>query len=276
MNDSTSAENKEFSKTKEPLRKEESELLNEAIRFATKRHKDQRRKGTSIPYIVHPMETTAILASMKAEPYLLIAGMLHDTIEDTDTTEEEITERFGKEVCSLVTSHTEDKTKSWTERKKQAIKELKTASLPLKMLVMADKTANLRSIYADYRQIGDEVWKRFNAPRDKQAWFYSEIQDALYEMQFYPETETVYWEMVSLFKDLFVVNLVDEENGILYQICDDGSVYCLKKETPQWILFNREHTGDLNVICRRDAEFLEDCWIGQFHGNRNQNIRNLH
>lgn len=269
MNNSAETKNNKFSKN-------ESELLNEAIRFAAERHKNQTRKGTSIPYIVHLMETTSILATMKADIHLLIAGMLHDIIEDTDTTEEEIMERFGKEVRFLVASHTEDKTKSWNERKKQAIKTLQTASFPVKMLVMADITANLRSIYSGYRQIGDEVWKRFNASKKELAWFYSEIQDALYEMQFYPETEMVYWEMVSLFKDLFVMYLLDEENAILYQICDEGSIYSFKKDKPLWVFFNQTHYGNLKEICRRDAEFIEDCWVEQFHVNRDQHREGLH
>lgn len=177
--------------------------LEDAICFATKRHAGQVRKGSDIPYITHPLETMSILNSMKADTALLIAGVLHDTVEDTNTTPEEILELFGEDVASLVAAHTEDKSKSWIERKQHTINELQTAPLRVKMLIMADKISNLRSMHADYKLMGDELWKRFNAPKEMQAWYYSGVQDALYEMQNYPTTQATYREMVALFNDIF-------------------------------------------------------------------------
>ncbi len=188
---------------------EANALLNKAICFAVERHTGQLRKGTTRPYITHPLETMTILSSMNADTNLLIAGVLHDILEDTDTIREEITERFGHDVASLVLSHTEDKTRSWEERKQTAVKELKSASIRAKALVMADKVSNLRSMYADHKQVGEQLWERFNAPKDKQAWYYREIQDALYEMQEFPEMQDIYREMVALYNALFVNNSID-------------------------------------------------------------------
>lgn len=151
----------------------ENYLLEKAIHFATFKHAGQLRKGTTVPYIVHPLETMKILLSMNADTNLLIAGLLHDTVEDTDTSIEEITEIFGADVAALVGGHSEDKSKSWEERKTHAIKVLADASRRMKMLVMADKVSNLRSMAADYRAVGDKLWSRFNAPVEKQAWYYS-------------------------------------------------------------------------------------------------------
>ena len=236
-------------------------LLNKAIHFAAERHAGQLRKGTKSPYITHPMEVMSILSSMKADTNLLIAGVLHDVLEDTDTTETEILEMFGLDVHFLVTSHTEDKSKSWDERKQTAIDDLYEADPRLKLLIMADKLANLRSTYSEYIDIGYKVWDRFNAPKEKQAWYYSGIQDALYEMQFYKETEGAYWEIVSLYKDLFVEYYHDESKDILYQRCADGKTYLLNRSKPHWQL----HTGGIPkkavVKNRKDAERLEDNWI---------------
>ncbi len=149
---------------------ENNNRLSEAIIFATERHRGQFRKGTSTPYIVHPMETFQILYSMRADTNLLIAGVLHDTVEDTDTTLDEIIEKFGDDVADLVASNSEDKSKTWQERKEHTIKELANADIRVKMLIMADKVANIRSIAADYANIGNKLWKRFNAPKEKQAW----------------------------------------------------------------------------------------------------------
>lgn len=187
-------------------------VLEDAISFATKRHAGQVRKGSDIPYITHPLETMNILNTMKADTALLIAGVLHDTVEDTDTTPEEILELFGEDVAALVAAHTEDKSKSWTERKQHTINELQTAPLRVKMLIMADKVSNLRSMYADYKLMGDELWKRFNAPKEKQAWYYSGVQDALYEMQNYPTTQATYREMVALFNNIFCTDSLEVQS----------------------------------------------------------------
>lgn len=180
-----------------------NDLLDRALLFAAKCHEGQVRKGTSRPYIVHPIETMEILSEMKADLSLLIAGLLHDTLEDTSATEEEIVKYFGMEVGFLVASHSEDKSKSWEERKKTAIQKAREGSMRLKMLVMADKVSNLRSLYRDKKQIGEKIWERFNAPKEKQAWYYSEMKKALREMEHSPETKDTYLEMVKLYQHVF-------------------------------------------------------------------------
>lgn len=177
--------------------------LDTAIIYAVEHHAGQFRKGSVRSYITHPLEVLQILKSMRADTNLMIAGVLHDTIEDTEATEEEIRELFGDDVANLVTAHSEDKSKSWQERKSHAIEELVTADKRLKMLIMADKVSNFRDMVLDYSQIGDELWNRFNAPFDKQAWFFRGIVDALHDMQDYPECAAVYFEIVELYKSLF-------------------------------------------------------------------------
>ena len=126
--------------------------LNKAITFATERHSGQVRKSTTIPYILHPLEVLQILYSMRADTDLLIAGVLHDTVEDTDTTLDEIREIFGDDVAELVASNSEDKSKTWDERKQHTITELAKADNRVKMLVLADKLSNIRSIVYDYKK----------------------------------------------------------------------------------------------------------------------------
>ena len=180
-----------------------NEILDRALFFAAKCHEGQVRKGTSRPYIVHPIETMEILSEMKADQSLLIAGLLHDTLEDTSTTEEEIVKYFGMDVGFLVAAHSEDKSRSWEERKKTAIQQVREGSVRLKMLVMADKVSNLRSLYRDQKQIGEKIWERFNAPKEKQSWYYNEMREALCEMEHYQETRDVYQEMVRLYRFVF-------------------------------------------------------------------------
>lgn len=178
-------------------------LLNEAINFATEKHAGQFRKGTARPYIVHPLEVVQILETMGADEELLMAGVLHDTLEDTEATEEEIRTRFGEGVAELVRGHTEDKRKSWQERKQQAIAEVQEAGLRMKMLVLADKLSNLRDMSRDYREVGEVLWERFRAPKERQSWYYHGIQEALAEVQEVAQTREVYQEMCGLIHGLF-------------------------------------------------------------------------
>ena len=141
---------------------------------------------------------------MRADTNLLIAGVLHDTVEDTDTTLDEIREIFGDDVAELVASNSEDKSKTWDERKQHPITEPAKADNRVKMLLLADKLSNIRSIAYDYRNIGDELWKRFNAPKEKQACYYSGIQDSIFDMQLNSDCAEAYWEFVGLYKDVFV------------------------------------------------------------------------
>lgn len=236
-----------------------SELLNKAIIFATECHAGQVRKGTTKTYISHPLETLTILNYMQVDENLLIAGVLHDTIEDTSATYEQIEELFGNDVAELVGKHSEDKSKTWYERKSNAIKELGNAPVRVKLLVMADKVANLRSMWVDYQNQGEKLWERFNAPKEKQAWYYSGIQDALVDLQYIPEAKEIYWEMVGRYKDLFVDYYIDCDNDILYQICADNTGWMMHKETCQW----EPIEGDINNVKsleRYRAEFVEDLW----------------
>ena len=237
-------------------------MLEKAISFAIEAHKGEVRKGTERPYILHPVEVLQILSSMKADTGLMAAGVLHDTIEDTPVTLKDIVDNFGADVAALVNGHTEDKRQSWFVRKLTNICELEDADVRLKMLIMADAVSNLRSLYADYREAGEELWLRFNAPKELQAWKYSKVQDALSEMQNYEETRDVYWEMVDLYKDIFVTFYLDEdeENEAIYQVDASGEVYCCLRYEPKWEPFDEEIPGGAVIVPRKYAERLEENW----------------
>lgn len=234
--------------------------LEKAIQFAMDCHKGCVRKGTDRPYILHPIETVQILASMDADTNLLMAGVLHDTLEDTDATLRELVDQFGTDVAALVNGHTEDKSKTWYQRKLCTLRELPEADRRLKMLIMADRTANLRDMYSDYQKIGDELWKRFRAPKEFQAWYCSKMIDGLEEMMDDPATAGVYWEMNTLFKDLFVTFSYEEDREILYQISDDGESWIMSRETLMWNPFDGTAPETARRIHRREAERIEDNW----------------
>jgi (p)ppGpp synthase/HD superfamily hydrolase len=155
------------------------QAVHNAIIFAAQRHAGQMRKGTNIPYITHPVEVMQILTTAGCDERVVIAGLLHDTLEDTPATAREIQELFGWDILEIVQSESEDKSRSWKERKQVTIDRLSGDTTEAKLVCCADKLANLRSIYADKQDIGDKLWGRFNAGKDEIRWYYKSIAEKL-------------------------------------------------------------------------------------------------
>ena len=159
------------------------DIVDRAIILAVKAHSGDCRKGTKLPYIVHPIESCAIAASITDDKEIIAAAVLHDVVEDTDVTIEEIEEKFGKRVKELVGAETEDKradlppAATWRIRKEESLAELKsTEDIAVLMVWLGDKLANMRSIYRDWKVEGDAMWQRFNQKDVKeQAWYYGSI-----------------------------------------------------------------------------------------------------
>lgn len=102
-------------------------MIDRAAKFAEQAHKGAHRKGTRIPYIVHPLETALIASMLTNDEEILAAALLHDTIEDTGVTYEDLKQEFGTRVADLVLAESEDKSKTWIERKGHTLEHLKTA-----------------------------------------------------------------------------------------------------------------------------------------------------
>lgn len=175
----------------------ENVLLDKAIGFATRAHAGQVRKGTSTPYILHPLEAAAICATVTDDPEVLAAAVLHDVVEDTDATIDKIETWFGTRVATLVANESENKRESmpasetWRIRKEEAIEHIKSVDDPAARLVcLGDKLSNMRAIHRDYDELGNELWGRFNQKDPTQhAWYYRSLAQVL-EQDF---GETVAW-----------------------------------------------------------------------------------
>ncbi|MDR2701104.1 MAG: HD domain-containing protein [Spirochaetaceae bacterium] len=173
--------------------------IHEAIIFASKKHAGQVRKGTNIPYFSHPAEVMQILTMNGCPENVIVAGILHDTLEDTGTTPAEILDRFGEDILKIVAAESEDKSKTWKERKQFTIDHLAGASLEAKLVCCADKLSNLRSMAADKEAVGDKLWERFNAGKSDIEWYYRGIAAALPELADYK----MYQELNSLLGEVF-------------------------------------------------------------------------
>ena len=165
-------------------------LLDRAIVFAVRAHAGTERRGKGFPYIVHPMEAVEIVATMTSDQELLAAAVLHDTVEDTDTTVEQIRTEFGDRIASLVASESDivvdgvSEEDSWHARKQAAIDRLARASHDAKMVALGDKLSNMRAIARDYAQQGDALWDLFHVKdRKEHEWHYRGLADSLRELQ---------------------------------------------------------------------------------------------
>lgn len=154
----------------------QEQTLFRAIEFATKAHTGQYRKVTKIPYVIHPLGVAKILIDLGCAEEIVAAGILHDTVEDTNATLEQIRREFGSKVAQLVEAASEaDKSDTWENRKRQFIESLRTAPMDGLLVVCADKLDNIRAIREDYARMGESLWSRFSRPKEKQRWYFQSL-----------------------------------------------------------------------------------------------------
>jgi len=153
-----------------------------ALALAARAHRDQLRKGTDLPYIAHPVHVSIILIRHGFGEDLAIAGLLHDVVEDTDTSLALIAAEFGADVARLVEAVSETKsadgvTLPWEQRKAEKLAHLQAAKPDVAALKAADAIHNLRSIIADLRNDGPSVWERFKRGPGPTLGYYVAILD---------------------------------------------------------------------------------------------------
>lgn len=184
-----------------------TELLDRAIIFAVKAHAGTERRGKGFPYIVHPMEAVEIVATITPDQELLAAAALHDVVEDTDVSADEIRREFGDRIADLVVAESDvfvegvSEEDSWHARKQAAMDRLAAAPHDAKIVAMGDKLSNMRAIARDYAMKGDALWNIFHAkdPKDHE-WHYRGLAASLSELK----DTFAYKEFVSLIDQVFV------------------------------------------------------------------------
>lgn len=164
------------------------ERLYKAYAYAAKAHLGQCRKKTRIPYFSHIITTMNYAMELTQEIEVLQAAILHDTVEDTWVTLDDLKSAFGARVARLVETETENKrrnipaSQTWEIRKRETVEHLKSACLNTKVIVLADKTANLESIAREQHYRGTEIWDKFNQPdKAKQEWYFRAVREQLTE-----------------------------------------------------------------------------------------------
>lgn len=168
---------------------EKSSLLRCAFDFAKMAHRNQFRKGSQIPYLIHLIRTWGYVQQMTEDIEEQVAALLHDVLEDTDVTADLLKKQFGVSVLALVVGESEDKREekpaesTWKLRKSETIERLKSrlgheSERGAMHIALGDKLANLYSMMYEYRQVGDRLWEKFNQ-KDKwmHSWYYGEMGD---------------------------------------------------------------------------------------------------
>jgi len=159
-----------------------SPQLEQALRFAALCHDGQTRRGDGTPYIAHVVAVAMILERAEFDEDVIIAGLLHDVVEDTPATLAQVAARFGKKVAEIVRHCSEIKTdergvkRPWIDRKRDHIAALADAPASARAVVLADKLHNLVSIELDLFQ-GRPVWSQFHAERHQVLWYYRAMID---------------------------------------------------------------------------------------------------
>ena len=155
-----------------------------ALLFAARLHRKQTRKGSGIPYVSHLLAVAAIVIEHGGDEDEAIAALLHDAVEDQGgaQTRRQILLRFGERVTGIVEGCTDSDTvpkPPWEARKRGFLERLAEAPKSVRLVCAADKLHNARSIVGDYRNLGEEVWQRFNGGREGTLWYYRSVADTL-------------------------------------------------------------------------------------------------
>jgi (p)ppGpp synthase/HD superfamily hydrolase len=158
--------------------------FDDALLMASQIHREQPRKGSQTPYIAHLMAVTAIVLEHGGSQDEAIAALLHDAAEDQGgrTRLNEIRGKFGKPVADIVEGCTDTLASpkpSWGPRKQRYIERLEKEPYAVRLVAAADKLHNARSVLADYRAAGEDLWPRFTGGRDGTLWFYRAVTNAL-------------------------------------------------------------------------------------------------
>ena len=165
-------------------------IVEKAIQFAVNAHEGARRKGTNVPYILHPLEVAAICGQLTKDEDVIAAAVLHDVIEDTSFTEDDLRKQFGDRITDYVMGNSENKRRelpareTWLIRKQETLAHLNSASVEIKTIAFSDKLSNLRSTVIDYTNMGESLWDRFQQKDpEMHLWYYAGVFDACQELE---------------------------------------------------------------------------------------------
>lgn len=173
-------------------------IIENAAMIAVVAHNGQTRKNDDTPYVMHPISVAITLSRYGFPDHVVAAALVHDVLEDTDFSEEELRQGIGEEAFAIVKTVTNDPNLPWEEQRAAYVEVLRTASPEAKAVSAADKVANMKNLLAAYAEQGPALWDKFNRGKDKKLWF-EEL-------------------MVSMLKETWSHPLIDEYAALVEQM----------------------------------------------------------
>ena len=161
-----------------------SPTLDRALAVSATAQRHQERKGSQVPYIIHPVHVAILLMRHDFPEEVIVAALLHDVVEDTTVTVEELARDFGPEVARLVAAVSEQKLEGtellpWRHRKEAQLAHLKSADRHIAAIKTADALHNLRATLSDLHRQGNQVWQRFRGSQTEHLWYYESLSEVL-------------------------------------------------------------------------------------------------
>ncbi len=159
----------------------------ESLCYAVRLHADQTRKGTQIPYAAHLLSVAALVIENGGDEDQAIAALLHDAVEDQGGLPrlQEIRQRYGERVANLVDGCTDAyqlPKPPWRQRKEAYLDRLRKEHPDVRLISLADKLHNARSLFISLKEEGQAVWKRFNGGKDGTLWYYQALLQVFLEI----------------------------------------------------------------------------------------------
>lgn len=192
--------------------------IEKALNLAAQKHDCQIRKSSKLPFIIHPVSVMIILSQYTEDENILVASLLHDILEDVeDYNYQDLKKDFGEKIAQIVEGVSEDPNliadqlddkKTWQSRKERYIENLKQDSFESLMVCAADKIHNLRSMIRIYQEQGGKMWQDFNAPLEKQIWYYQSVIEILKEKLNNPVIKELEREFIE-FEKMFRKNKIN-------------------------------------------------------------------
>lgn len=166
--------------------KNSNNIIEKAVRVSVAAHKDQTRKGDSLPYIIHPFMVALKLAKYNFSDVVIAAALAHDILEDTEFPEDKLKDELGEEVLKIIRAVTNDESLPWEEKKKKYVETVRDGSEGAKAVAVADKIHNLESLLIAHEEQGPDLWKKFNRGKEQKLWFENEVLKMLKETWQHP------------------------------------------------------------------------------------------
>lgn len=259
----TSPTQKRNTKEKE---EEEQKRFHDAIEMATELHRGKRDELTGRPKILHIMQMLQVLEMMNASTEQMISAALFDILSCPGVSLSKIAKHFGKEIASDVSFFAENSSESWFMKKVHFMQKIIHADRRKGMILLADVVATLRVINAEAQRSKGLYWRFAKVSPNVQAVFYSMTDDYFSKWESDPDISPVYLEQSDLFKEIFVICLLDEKNKCMYQVCKDGTAHIYTKKRPLWFVYNDAlpEKDLVQTIPHKLAAGIEKVWAGPY------------